>query len=235
MCKVSLYKDIFKNKEHLPCYNSHAIASQLHHIPGLANKYLYFNDDIIVGRVVTRRTFFNEYDQAKCFYSNRVSVPPTGKSECYSFVDNAAINNREVLEKKFQRTLRRKFKHTPIAVLKDVMVEIEETFPEIFDATTVSPIRSNTDFSLAGSFYFNYAMNVGRMYPAGIKYRYLNLGASGFNKAINLIGSQKEGERPQVFCVNSVDITDMYEVNVRRFNKVMEKMFPLKCRHELEG
>ena len=39
----------------LPTFNSHAIESQLHHIDGLTEHFLYFNDDMFLGRPVTRR------------------------------------------------------------------------------------------------------------------------------------------------------------------------------------
>lgn len=226
------HEEIFKDPSHLPTYNSHAIGSQLHRIPHLSNKYLYFNDDIMVGKALTRQTFFDEYDRAKCFFSSRVSIPASTVSEYYSSVDNAAINNRQVIDKHFGRNTTRKFKHTPIAALKDVMQCIEDKFPEAFEITTANPLRSQNDFSLAGSFYFHYGLNIGRVYPASISYRYLNLSTPGFNTAIAGVSSQKEATRPDIFCVNSSMDSDIYPVNARTFNKVMQQIYPLKGKYE---
>ncbi len=51
------HKDIFPEGV-LPVFNSHAIETRLHHIPGLSDHYLYFNDDVFVGRSVTPQHFF---------------------------------------------------------------------------------------------------------------------------------------------------------------------------------
>src|SRR5690606_21432971 len=41
-----------------PVFNSHAIESRLHHVPGLAEHYLYLNDDVMFGRLVRPEDFF---------------------------------------------------------------------------------------------------------------------------------------------------------------------------------
>src|SRR5581483_830920 len=58
--KINLvdHREIFRDPSVLPVFNSHAIESQLHHIPGLADQYLYFNDDMFFGRPVEPELFF---------------------------------------------------------------------------------------------------------------------------------------------------------------------------------
>ncbi|XP_011495372.1 PREDICTED: N-acetylglucosamine-1-phosphotransferase subunits alpha/beta [Ceratosolen solmsi marchali] len=57
--RVSLisHKDIFINNSHLPTFSSPAIESNIHRIPGLSNKFLYFNDDVILGAAVWPEDF----------------------------------------------------------------------------------------------------------------------------------------------------------------------------------
>jgi len=43
---------IFANKSHLPVFASPAIESNLHRIPGLSEKFLYFNDDVMLGNEI---------------------------------------------------------------------------------------------------------------------------------------------------------------------------------------
>jgi hypothetical protein len=43
------HEDIFENKLDLPVFSSPAIESQLHRIPGLSKKFIYFNDDVLLG------------------------------------------------------------------------------------------------------------------------------------------------------------------------------------------
>src|SRR5699024_11717490 len=40
------HREIFTDSDALPVCNAHAIESQLHHIPGLSERYVYLNDDI---------------------------------------------------------------------------------------------------------------------------------------------------------------------------------------------
>ncbi|EUA44396.1 hypothetical protein I552_4169 [Mycobacterium xenopi 3993] len=49
----------FTDPSVLPVYNSHAVETQLHHIPGLAEHFLYSNDDMFFGRAVSPATFFS--------------------------------------------------------------------------------------------------------------------------------------------------------------------------------
>ena len=44
------HTDLFGARGRLPTFNSHAIESQLHHLDGLAENYLYLNDDVFFGR-----------------------------------------------------------------------------------------------------------------------------------------------------------------------------------------
>lgn len=48
----------FIPSEFLPTFNSHVIESFLHRLPGLAEHYIYFNDDVFLGRPVRKADFF---------------------------------------------------------------------------------------------------------------------------------------------------------------------------------
>ncbi|MFD0331960.1 hypothetical protein ACFQZC_36840 [Streptacidiphilus monticola] len=51
--RVVDHREIFSDPDALPTFNSHAIESQLHHIDGLAEHFLYLNDDVLFGRLVS--------------------------------------------------------------------------------------------------------------------------------------------------------------------------------------
>lgn len=52
-------EDHFSDRSALPTYNSHAVESQLHHIPGLSEHFLYSNDDMFFGRPLKASMFFS--------------------------------------------------------------------------------------------------------------------------------------------------------------------------------
>ena len=53
-----LFQELFPNKSDLPTFSSPAIESHLHRIPGLSDKFLYFNDDVMFGSEVWPDDFF---------------------------------------------------------------------------------------------------------------------------------------------------------------------------------
>jgi Stealth protein CR2, conserved region 2/Stealth protein CR4, conserved region 4 len=55
---VVTHRDLFPDPTVLPTFNSYAIEAVLHRIPGLADRYLYFNDDVLLGRSVEPADFF---------------------------------------------------------------------------------------------------------------------------------------------------------------------------------
>lgn len=54
-------------EEHLPTFNSHAIESHLHRIPGLAEHFIYANDDTFFGNDVYPLDFFTSDGKFKVF------------------------------------------------------------------------------------------------------------------------------------------------------------------------
>ncbi|WAR03055.1 GNPTA-like protein [Mya arenaria] len=52
------HDEIFQNKSHLPSFSSPAIESNLHRIPGLSDKFIYMNDDVMFGKEVWPDDFY---------------------------------------------------------------------------------------------------------------------------------------------------------------------------------
>ena len=62
------HPDLFQEyEEHLPTFNSHAIESHLHRIPGLAEHFIYANDDTFFGNNVYPLDFFTPDGKFKVF------------------------------------------------------------------------------------------------------------------------------------------------------------------------
>ncbi len=66
---VISHSQIFPNSSHLPTFASPAIESHLHRIPGLADKFIYFNDDVMLGNVVWPDDFYSHGTGQKVFLS----------------------------------------------------------------------------------------------------------------------------------------------------------------------
>ncbi|KAL0280655.1 UNVERIFIED_CONTAM: hypothetical protein PYX00_001881 [Menopon gallinae] len=64
---VVTHEEIFPNQSDLPTFSSPAIESHLHRIPGLSRYFLYFNDDIILGKPIWPEDFVTETGGIKIF------------------------------------------------------------------------------------------------------------------------------------------------------------------------
>ncbi len=152
--------------ESLPTFSSHAIESRLHHVPGLADHFIYFNDDFFL----TRPTLASDF-----FYANGISM---SAMEPYGTVNgerhaadpdylNAARNGKRLLEQAFGRSPTALHKHTPYSLRKDVLFEMEERFREPIAKTTSNPFRTIDDISTVSFLYHHYAFLTGRAVYAG--------------------------------------------------------------------
>ena len=63
------HDDIYPNRSHLPTFSSPSIESHLHRISGLAEHYVYFNDDVLLGNEVSPEDFFSVHGGHKVYLS----------------------------------------------------------------------------------------------------------------------------------------------------------------------
>jgi hypothetical protein len=139
-------EDFFPDKSGLPTHNSHAVESQLHHIPGLSEHFLYSNDDMFIGRPLSPDIFFS----------------PGGVTNAErSGFENAARVNRRLLWERFGAVTTRHLEHCAAPLRISVLQEMEREFAEDFRRTAASPFRSATDISVTNSLYHYYALMTG--------------------------------------------------------------------------
>ncbi len=197
--KISVvdHTDIFTDRTALPVFNSHAIESQLHHIDGLSERYLYLNDDCFFGRPTQPEAFFHANGIAKFFLS-----PGTLDLDQPSSRDlpvmSAAKRNRALLEEAFGVTITQKFKHTPQAQVRTVLAQMERRHPEVFDRVSRSRFRHPDDVSITSALHHYYAYRVGKAVPGDIGYSYQNISLPNTPRRLDSFLRL----RPEVFCLN---------------------------------
>ncbi len=151
----------FADPSTLPTYNSHAVESQLHRIPGLSEHFLYSNDDMFFGRPVAPELFFSPGGVSR-FVEATTRIGLGDSSPERSGYENAARVNRALLRERFGRTITRHLEHSAAPLRKSVMEELETEFPDDFRRTAASPFRAATDISVTNSLYHYYALFTGR-------------------------------------------------------------------------
>lgn len=160
--------------EALPTFSSHALEMNLHRIPYLAERFVYFNDDMFLLRPMPETAFFR--DGLPCTYGGEVPLELVGRAEIWQ---QATVNNIGIINKHFnkktqvaaygkkyanrayrwQDNLRTKaleqlfpnyfygFKnlHAPGPYLKSTFDAVWEAEPELLRSTTLHRFRSAED------------------------------------------------------------------------------------------
>ncbi|MBV2151780.1 stealth family protein [Kitasatospora sp. SUK 42] len=143
---VVSHRELFAGTDGGPVFNSHAIESRLHLIPGLAEHFLYVNDDVFLGRPLVPEDFFLGNGLPRCFSDSRI-VPP-GDVEADDSVYVAALKNtRAVLAAAVGKTYPRTLKHSPHPLRRSVLAESAERFADELHDTVRSAFRSAADLA----------------------------------------------------------------------------------------
>lgn len=152
------HKDIFPSNDMLPTFNSHAIECNLHHIEGLAEKFIYLNDDFILTQPCLPSDFYDETGRSISYFERYGMVnPKTQQSNLPDYLV-AAKNSNLLLKKIFpEYDARNLHRHVPYALKKSVLDTMEKKFPDEFRATSYAKLRSEADINLTSFLYHHYS------------------------------------------------------------------------------
>lgn len=220
------HEELFGAKGVLPTFNSHAIASRIHHVEGLSEQYLIFNDDVFLGHDVGPRHFFNSNGVAK-FFLSQATLP---KLKTYELTHEAARNNVvQLLENEYGVTPSRAFLHTPVVQLKSLMLELEDKYPRTFAITQSNQLRSLEDYEINGwmHHYFGYMMR--RTIPGGISYNYFDMSDPELQRRLNEVSDTR---KLATFCLN--DSPEASSENQQFAQHWLETYFPYSAPWERE-
>lgn len=202
-------------------FNSHAIESALHRIPGLAEHYLYLNDDVFFGRIAYPGDFFSASGLANFFPSDLPIDPGPVTPEDLPIMA-AAKNGRALLAQRFGIDVRTKIRHTVHAQLRSVAEQIEAENPEEVARTRDAWFRSPTDLSLASSLHHWYAYALGRAVPSQPNYLYLDLASPGVGQTLDALESLR---RYDTFCLNQ-ELTGPSTATRREVGNFLRRYLP---------
>ncbi|MFJ2573668.1 stealth family protein [Streptomyces halstedii] len=223
------HTEIFDDPAALPTYNSHAIESQLHHIDGLSEHFLYFNDDMFLGCPVTPTDFFMSNGMTRTFFSPS-QVPRWELTLGDRPVDAAGKNNRRIILESFGSALVQKLRHAPYALRRSVLYEMENEFAEAHHSTSHSRFRSATDISIPSSLYHYYGYFTGRAVPSDIGFAYLDLAKPEIARRLGILLARRDR---QAFCINDT-VSDSFNVNRQTLmlNSFLDSYFPVPSSFE---
>lgn len=182
--------------EYLPTFNSHPIELNMHRIEGLAEQFVYFNDDFFLAAPVKPEDFFVNGLPCCALEESPLSCS-SGELWEYVRLNDTAFLNRHFDRLECRRThpewwytlhnpvglvknllftafLRNNFfgleaNHLPQPYLKSVIEEVWSLEPELLHETSLHKFRSIQDVSQC--VLKHYQMLTGRFHPSNIRKR----------------------------------------------------------------
>ena len=142
---IVTHDEIFVDKSDLPTFNSNAIELNLHRIPELSKRFLYFNDDIFLGRTIAINDFITSEGQYVWLHP----IPLHSNVDEGSVHDRAYAHTQQIIdglwEPKHTRLLPA---HAPQLYDRDLLADLEKRFSEEFRETSSHKFRSENDLVL---------------------------------------------------------------------------------------
>lgn len=227
--KVTLVRseEFFADPSVLPTHNSQAIESQLQHIPGLSEHFLYSNDDMFFGRLVGPDMFFSPGGVTK-FIEARTRIGLGENNLVRSGFENSARVNRKLLQQRFGRVITRHLEHTAAPLRKSVLREMEQEFSDEFAATAASTFRASDNISVTNSLYHFYAMLTGRaVTQQSARVKYIDTTTRAGLKSLDKLLTRRSTD---MFCLNDGSFPEVGdEERERLVTGFLQRYFPLKA------
>lgn len=238
---------------YLPTFSSHAIELNLHRIAGLAEQFVYFNDDMFITGQVQPDDFFRNGLPCDSPVMS-VLVPDVPKDPFFHYIVNALciinhhFSRKEVLKKHWRKWFNLKYGkylwrnlyylpmrgftgfyyfHLASPLLKSTLQEVWEKQPEILDATSRNKFRTLHDVSQLVFCWWQLAS--GKFCPRSPNWGRFFIAGENDAELFRAIASGKY----QMICINDSVMEIDFEGEKQALNKEFDRLLPDKSKFEL--
>lgn len=225
--EVHFHRDVFADPQALPTYNSHAIGSQVHRIPGLAEHYIVMNDDVFFGRPVEPSQFFTPGGLVRFRYSKHHVANEHDPS--LSAIEQARHHTASVIEQIHGTKPSAMFAHAPVPQRRSEQEYLEGLVSEEFKRTMYSRTRSGSDLVPLSWLHLNHLYLAGKATEASYRYGYYFLANSGGRAAL---ARAMRSRRPHVYCLNDGPDVEGYDY-AEWLVSLLEDSYPVPSAFEL--
>jgi len=210
----------------LPTFDSSNIESYIHRIPGLSERYFYFNDDVFFGAPVS----IDDWFWPGGFYVTWSDDPEVSdemlRTDATAPENACRLSNQWLARKSAAQTLPltesmsmakpnramdphykntfRTFAHSPRPMLKSLLWELEEEAAELFDGVRSTVFRIWDKPTIVSDFVLRWALAHGLARVKNYRHRYVSTGDMDQASELKLLADQFG--RLDFFCIN--DTTD---------------------------
>lgn len=248
------HKDFIPEK-YLPTFSSHVIELNLHRIPDLSEKFIYFNDDVYLTKPTKETDFFKNGVPVEAGVFGIIKIHNTQNFMPYVMLNMLAIINmhfskRKMIIRDFSKWFNPKLGkmlfnnlyfapfgtntgfrnfHSCSPLLKSTYETVWETIPEVLDETCKNRFRSRDDVNQYIFRYWQFCSgNFVQRHPMS---SYLTIGKDDREKILKTLNSNKY----KVVCVNDDPLGFDFEKEQKLLVDTFEKLFPEKSDYELEA
>ncbi len=246
----------FMPQEALPTFSSHAIEMNMHRIPGLAERFVYFNDDMFLLRPAPKTAFFR--DGLPCTCGGEHPIELVGSIGIWQHaavnglgVVNAHFDKREQVKKYGRRYVDRAYRwqdnirtraleklfpsrftgfrnlHAPAAYCKSTFEAVWNTEPELLARTTAHRFRSAEDVNQWVCLWWQVAS--GQFAPYNTDNAVLCADESTVDELCSIIREQSH----DMLCINDPEEPVDFEKLSARLQGAFEMILPEKSGFEL--
>lgn len=216
--------------ERLPTFDSGNIESYIHRIPGLSERFFYFNDDVFFGAPVRLDRWF----WPGGFYvawSNDQAVdggpmrPGDNSLENASRLSAEWLKGQPSLKPAGYRHTPRTFAHSPRPLLKSLLFRLEDEAPELFERVRSGVFRTWDNPTLVSDFVLRWALAHGLAQVRDHTHLYLATGerdpSGSLAELLNANGQL------DFFCINdTTDDAHGQDPRLTQAQAVLQQLFP---------
>lgn len=229
-------EDIFPDRAHLPTFNSQAIECHLDRVPGLADHYLYANDDYLFCRSIDWRSYFEPDGTPLVAYwqygwTARIRGKPyhagwRGPNDPAegAFV-NAWINVNNLLDARFGARHRYVTRHHASPMRKGMLGEAARLFPDAIARTSTSHFRAVNNVAPVPLAQY-VALYQGRAVASqgGLREVFVPIGDDPKVNRVRLWMAR--ARRPHLLCLNDMTSDEAPPIVDQQLTACMDGLFP---------
>ena len=241
----------FIPKEYLPTYNSVAIELNLHRIPGIGKKFIYFNDDMFLLQSSTLEDYFAKDGRIKF---NFIESAMTLTGELDPVYRDMLINTIEIINDNYKK---HRFKNLtwrdPIVLYnnlkaiafkkylgyqphhfsrvydREIMKQLWDKNFDVFDQTSKSKFRTKEIITPDIIELTQASLGMTRAYNAKKREKYIEISADSIKQITHIV---RESSIKEV-CLNDTCSDEDFESCRDALINVFEQRFPEKSKFEL--
>lgn len=226
------HRELIPSKQ-LPTFDSAHIESHIHRIPGLSERFFYFNDDVFFGAPVHLQDWFWS-GGVFATWSDDPVVEGTALRHDENALENASRLSARWLSRLpgYEHTPRT-FAHSPRPLLKSMLQAAEADAPELFERVRSTTFRTWASPTLVSDFVLRRALALGQLRLRECAHLHVTTGCD--DQAQQLDALLDAAGQLDFFCINdTTDDAHGHDPRLAKVRAALQRLFPLASRFEHE-